>query len=178
MTRDVLGSLFESFFLQRNIKKMKYKTITLREKFNLGNYESEDIEISIELEENEDIDVSFQVLKAKILYLHYNFMKGGTKFKMVSIKEFAQAYEPQQMKNIADLEVVEANIEIKKETRKDQNSEEYSVMFIVKDGEEYRVPPSVVTQLKAVIEAKPDLAKFKVTKTGQGMGTKYQVISL
>ena len=97
---------------------------------------------------------------------------------MVSIKDFAKAFEPQQMKNIADLETVDANTEIKRETRKDQNNEEYNVMFIVKDGEEYRVPPSVVSQLKVVIEAKPDLVTFKVTKTGQGMGTKYQVISL
>lgn len=105
-------------------------------------------------------------------------MKGGTETKMVSIKDFAKAYEPQQMKNIADLEVVDANTEIKKETRKDQNNDEYNVMFIIKDGEEYRVPPSVVTQLKAVIEAKSDLVSFKVTRSGQGMGTKYQVISL
>jgi len=97
---------------------------------------------------------------------------------MVSIKDFAKAYEPQQMKNIAELETVDANIEIKKETRKDQSNEEYQVMFIVVNGEEYRVPPSVVTQLKAVVEAKPNLASFKVTRTGQGMGTKYQVISL
>jgi len=97
---------------------------------------------------------------------------------MVSIKDFAKAYEPQQMKNIADLETVDANIEIKSVTRKDQSNEEYSVMFIVVSGEEYRVPQSVVTQLKTVLEAKPDLATFKVSKSGQGMGTKYQVISL
>lgn len=49
---------------------MKPKTITLRRKFNLGDFEMEDIEISMELEEGDDIDVSFQVLKAKIQYLH------------------------------------------------------------------------------------------------------------
>ena len=97
---------------------------------------------------------------------------------MVNIKEFAMAYEAQAMKNIADLEVVKADIEIKKETRKDSSNEEYRVMFIVINGEEYRVPSSVVTQLKAVIEAKKDLESFRVTKTGQGMGTKYQVIPL
>ena len=96
----------------------------------------------------------------------------------MDIKSFAKEFEPQQMKNIADLEVVRTDTEIKSETRKDQNNEEYRVMFIVKDDEEYRVPASVVTQLKAVLEAKPDLATFKVTKSGQGMGTKYQVISL
>ena len=97
---------------------------------------------------------------------------------MTSIKDFAKAYEPQQMKNIAELEVVRTDIEIKEETRNDQNNESYHVMFVVVEGDEYRVPPSVVTQLKAVIEAKPKLATFKVTRTGTGMGTKYQVISL
>ncbi|KKL70192.1 hypothetical protein LCGC14_2107400 [marine sediment metagenome] len=51
-------------------------------------------------------------------------------------------------------------------------------MFIVKDGDEYRVPASVVTQLKGIIEAKPDLATFKVVKSGTGLGTSYQVIPL
>ncbi len=105
-------------------------------------------------------------------------MKGGqTKTKM-DIKSFAKDYEPQQMKNITNLEVVRADTEIKEENRKDQNNEEYHVMFVVVKGVEYRVPSSVVTQLKAVIKAKPDLTTFKVTKTGEGMGTKYQVIPL
>ena len=104
-------------------------------------------------------------------------LKGGTKVKM-NIKEFAKEYTPSQMKNIADLEVVRADAEIKKETRKDQNNEDYQVMFIVIDNEEYRVPSSVVTQLKGVIEAKPEVTSFKVTRTGTGMNTKYQVIPL
>ncbi len=96
----------------------------------------------------------------------------------MNIKEFAKEYEPQRMRNITDLEVVRTDIEIKEEDRKDQNNEEYHVMFIVVDKEEYRVPASVLAQLKAIIEAKPDIKTFKVTKTGEGKGTKYQVISL
>ena len=96
----------------------------------------------------------------------------------MDIKSFAKEYTPSQMKNIAELEVVRADTEIKKETRKDQNNEDYQVMFIVIEGVEYRVPSSVVTQLKAVIEAKPDLTSFRVTRTGTGMNTKYQVIPL
>ena len=70
--------LWNRIILQKNEKKcrkgskekMKPKTITLRKKFNLGNFEMEDIEISMELEEDDDLDVSFQILKQKILYLH------------------------------------------------------------------------------------------------------------
>ena len=54
----------------------------------------------------------------------------------MNIKQFAQEYTPQQMKNIADIEVVRTDEEIKTETRKDQNNDEYTVSFIIKDGEE------------------------------------------
>ena len=96
----------------------------------------------------------------------------------MNLKEFAQKYEPQRMKNITDLELVRADIEIHEEDRKDQNNENYHVIFVVKDGEEYRIPPSVFTQIKAIIESKPDVTAFKVTKTGEGKATKYQVINL
>ena len=94
----------------------------------------------------------------------------------MDIKSFAKEFEPQQMRNITELEVVRCDAEIREEVRKDQNNDDYKVIFIVVGGEEYRIPPSVITQLKAILEAKTDLASFKVTKTGQGMGTKYQVI--
>lgn len=95
---------------------------------------------------------------------------------MVSIKDFAKTYEAQQMKNIADLEAVPTSSEIKTETRKDRDGEEYRVNYITLNGEEYRVPISVIEQLRGIIEANPNLSTFKVRKTGQGMATKYQVI--
>ena len=95
---------------------------------------------------------------------------------MVTIGEFAKTYEAQQMKNIADLEAVPTSSEIKSETRKDRDGEEYKVSYITLNGEEYRVPISVVEQLRGILEANPNLLTFKVRKTGQGMNTKYQVI--
>jgi len=97
---------------------------------------------------------------------------------MVTLKDFAQAYEPQQMKNIADLESVDTLLEIKTEKRKNREGEEYIVSFITINDEEYRVASSVIEQLKGILESSPNLKSFKVKKTGQGMGTKYQVISL
>lgn len=97
---------------------------------------------------------------------------------MTSLKDFAKAYEPKQMGNIADLKIVNTSVDIKTETRKDKDNAEYTVSFIVLDGMEYRVPMSIIEQLKAIIESKPELKTFKVNKTGTGMGTKYQVIAL
>ena len=97
---------------------------------------------------------------------------------MATLKEFAQAYEPKQMKNIADLKVVNTDIEIHTEVRKDKDNQNYTVSFVTLGGEEYRIVMSVIEQLKAILESKPELKTFKVNKTGTGMGTKYQVIAL
>tara|TARA_R100001530_G_scaffold132691_1_gene105338 strand:- start:540 stop:833 length:294 start_codon:yes stop_codon:yes gene_type:complete len=97
---------------------------------------------------------------------------------MVTIKDFANDYEPQQMGNIADLELVKTDTEIMSEERENREGEKYKVSFIVVEGKEYRTPATVIEQLKSILEAKPELKMFKVMKTGQGMGTKYQVIPM
>jgi len=97
---------------------------------------------------------------------------------MVSIKQFAEAYEKKRMNNIADLEVVNTDVDIQTEVRLDMDNKEYQVSFIVVDGKEYRVPNIALEQLKAILETNPDLKNFKVNKTGQGMATKYQVIPI
>ncbi len=97
---------------------------------------------------------------------------------MTSIGEHAKAYEPQRMKNIADLEVVSIIQEFKKENRKDQAGEPYIVSFIVINNEEYRVPNSVLEQLQTMMKEKPEMTTFKVTKKGEGLNTSYQVVPL
>jgi len=98
---------------------------------------------------------------------------------MTNIKEFAQAYEPPQaMGNISELEVVDTNLEIHDETRKNRDGEEYQVRYIIVNGNEYRVPATVLEQIQTILKAKPDLKTVKVSRSGTGMGTKYQVIPL
>ncbi len=105
---------------------------------------------------------------------------------MTSIIDAAKAYEPQRTKNIADLEAVSTMQEIKTEVRttkkkdKDGNEyeEEYKVSFVVVEGEEYRVPNTVLEQLQTIVESKPDLKTFKVDKKGEGLNTKYTVVQL
>ncbi len=45
---------------------MKIKRITYRRKFNLGDYENEDIELEALLFDGEDIDAAFKELKKKV----------------------------------------------------------------------------------------------------------------
>ena len=46
---------------------MKYRTIEFTKKFNLGNYETQDIKILVEVEDNENVDEVFLKLKKKVL---------------------------------------------------------------------------------------------------------------
>jgi len=71
---------------------------------------------------------------------------------MVKLNEFAQAYEPKQTKNIADLKEVTTDLVVEARTKTDQNGEEYHYNVIIIDGEDYRVPDSVMTGLKAILE--------------------------
>jgi len=96
-----------------------------------------------------------------------------------SLKEAAQEYEaPVRTGNIADLPQVTTNLSFEEETHKTKDGEEFTMKTISLDGAKYRVPNSVLNQLKVLLEDNPKLEKFKVRKTGQGMDTEYVVIPL
>lgn len=97
---------------------------------------------------------------------------------MAKLNEEALNYTAPTTKNIADLEVVQTNLELQDRVGKDSNGEEFKYKVIIVNGEEYRVPGSVLGNLKAILENKADLKTFKVTKQGTGMNTKYTVIPL
>ncbi len=96
---------------------------------------------------------------------------------MPSIKESARTYEPPQTLNIADLERVSVDIDLK-DAIGGKPGEEFKYKFIVVADKEYRVPGTVIGQLKAILETLPDTKNFNVSKTGEGRATKYQVIPI
>lgn len=97
----------------------------------------------------------------------------------INIKEEAQAYEPKQIKNIADLDKVAVNLDLEEKTYKEGTVDEYKVKIVVIDGVSYRVPPIVLGQLKEQLKENDDLEFFKVKKTGQGKeGTNYTVVPI
>lgn len=97
---------------------------------------------------------------------------------MGTIKELAKAYTTPKTLNITDLPEVSLDFAIVPRSGKNESGEAFEYNVIELNGNEYRVPNSVIDQLKTLIEAKPDLIKFKVIKSGQGMSTRYQVIAL
>ena len=97
---------------------------------------------------------------------------------MTNLRDTAKAYEPQKTKNIADLEAVSLDVVIEERKAKDKEGKEFSFHVALVVGEEYRVPSSVLNDIKSIIQAKPTLKTVKVIKKGSGMTTTYTVIPL
>jgi len=97
---------------------------------------------------------------------------------MVSILENAKAYVPTETKNIVDLEKVPVDMELQTKTV-GEGDDSFSYQYVIVNEEEYRVPKSVVIQLKDLVEVEQkegNTVEFiKVSKTGEGMKTKYLV---
>lgn len=96
-----------------------------------------------------------------------------------NLKDSAKAYSPKKTRNIADMETV--NIEqMQVEDREGVNDEgkAFSYKVIVFNGEDYRVPATVLSGIKNILTIKPNLRMIKVIKKGVGLNTEYQVIPL
>ena len=93
---------------------------------------------------------------------------------MATIKEEALGFESKsKVKNISDLPSVDTSLVVLAE-----DNVEFPYKYIELNGDRYRVPTSVLSSLKAILEENPALKKFKVKKSGEGMNTEYTVIPL
>lgn len=92
---------------------------------------------------------------------------------MAKLNEVAKAYEPKQVNNIAELESISTELEVKEAL-----DVEFPYSYVEVEGQRYKVPASVLGSLKSILEENPNLKKFKVKKAGEGMNTRYTVIPL
>lgn len=93
---------------------------------------------------------------------------------MGTIKEEAQGYEPtSSIHNISELQSVDTTFVVFED-----NEAEYPYKYIEVDGNRYKIPLTVLSAVKVILEENPNLKKFKVRKTGEGRDTKYTVIPL
>jgi len=97
---------------------------------------------------------------------------------MANIRDSAKAFVPKQTKNIADLDVVNLEWPVEERSGIDKDNKPFEYKVVVKDGEDYRIPASVLNAIKTIVEAKPSQKTVKVVKKGQGMNTEYTVIQL
>jgi hypothetical protein len=112
-------------------------------------------------------------------------LKRGQKKQMTTIKEFAKDYESTaKTKNIADLPECSTDLEILDDTYEYTDKATKTTKTVNQkvaniNGENYRVPLTVIQQLKVILEDNPNLKKFKVKKSGSTKDdTRYQVIPL
>ncbi len=94
---------------------------------------------------------------------------------MATFKETAQAYEPKQTLNIADLDRVNLSFPMEDRVGTDTEGKDFNYKVMVANNQEYRVPNTVLEEVKKILELKPDVKFVKVTKTGSGLATRYSV---
>ena len=93
---------------------------------------------------------------------------------MASLKDTAINHEQKsKVNNIADLQSVSTDLDVKEDTEA-----EFPYQYVEVEEIRYRIPSSVLSNLKAILEENKELKKFKVKKTGEGMDTRYTVIPL
>lgn len=97
---------------------------------------------------------------------------------MAKLKDEARAYMPQQTKNIADLASVSTELEVEDREGKDKEGIVFKYKVVIVDGEDYRIPGKVLGDLKSILEKKPSLKSFAVSKKGTGLNTTYTVIPM
>jgi len=96
----------------------------------------------------------------------------------MDVREMAQAHEPKQTKNVTELESLNLQLPIEEKEYTDKEGKTFTVNEVIIDNEAYRVPISVIGQIKAIVEVKPETTEVKVTKSGEGLNTQYQTIPL
>lgn len=96
----------------------------------------------------------------------------------MDLKEAANKFEPKTTKNIADLEIVRTDYPIQDREGLDQDGKIFKYKVVLVGTDEFRVPNSVLADIKSILAAKPNLKTIKVIKKGTGLNTKYSVVSL
>jgi len=103
-------------------------------------------------------------------------MKGGDK-KMGTLREEAEAYEPPQTLNVAELASVPIDeVQIHEDKGTDSEGSEFKFKYFELDGKKYRVPNTVFERIQEIIKLRPDVKHIKVNRTGEGKKkTRYKV---
>ena len=95
---------------------------------------------------------------------------------MATLKESAMAYEPPQTLNIADLDKIPIDLDVKDGEGKDKDGEMFKYKYTTIDGKDYRIAGSVLGGIKAILQKMPTLEFVTVIKQGTGMNTRYTVM--
>jgi len=99
-----------------------------------------------------------------------------TETKM-DLKQAAQEYVGQVTGNVADLATVSVNLDLQEQTKQNKDGKDFTYKYILVEGKEYRVPGSVIGQIKELLKKFPNIENVTVMKQGEGKNdTRYTVI--
>jgi len=93
-----------------------------------------------------------------------------------TIRQAAQAYVPPQTVNIASLDKIPVDLELKTGSSKDKEGNPFDYKYVEHQGVQYRVPGSVLGGIKSVLKKMPHIKFVTVDKEGEGMATRYHVM--
>jgi len=94
----------------------------------------------------------------------------------MKLREAAERHEQKVTKNIVDLECLDINAEVQPRESTDKAGKLYKYNVTVIDGIEYRIPGSVLGQIKELLKKLPNTQFITVTKAGTGLATRYNVM--
>ena len=93
---------------------------------------------------------------------------------MGSIKDEANNFTSKSnVRNISELKEISTDLAVFSE-----ENAEFPYKYLDVNSERYKLPDSVLAALQAILKSNPNLKKFKVSKSGTGLNTKYVVIPL
>jgi hypothetical protein len=94
---------------------------------------------------------------------------------MGTLKTEAENYEPPQTLNIADLPKVPIEVTLYEKESKNAEGETFKYKYATINGKDYRVPNTVLEEIKKMLKLKPTIQFVHVKKSGSGLGTRYEV---
>ena len=99
---------------------------------------------------------------------------------MKSLKQASQEVKPNtNVTNvISDLDKVDVNMELHTFEGVTSEGKDFSYDYMEVNEQKYRVPKMVQQQIKDLLDEKPDLQFIKVKKSGEGINTRYMVLSV
>lgn len=102
---------------------------------------------------------------------------------MATIKEEALAYEPSKIKNVCELDTIPTDVQVYEGDGSGEDDDgkptTFKYKYIELNEEKYRVPWTVLDQLRTQMEANPQMKNFKVNRKGTTKtDTRYTVIPL
>jgi hypothetical protein len=98
----------------------------------------------------------------------------------MNIKDSAKKYKPKmKYNNISEVSKISTDFDLREVTDTTLEGEEFTVLVFEQDDVLYKMPDSVLKQLKTILEVKEDLKYFRVIRKGTNKNdTTYTVIPL